>query len=275
MHFDLIQSLSLAGNPATPNDDRAGTGDTHGWVIDGATDLGPPGLVGARGGAAWLADRAQRAFTGAAPAESIEGLCEAVAAQLAADYAAARTRDPLDRWELPIAAFLAVRIGDGALECGWLGDCVGLHRRGDSVTRIGPPREAGEAEAQSAASLAQHGLGSVQRSAPILDALRASRNRPGRTVLGVEPEVMTRLRTLRIDCAPGDTLLLMTDGFAALIDSYAAFDEPGLMAALDEQGLDALATRLRAIEREDAACARYPRFKRSDDATALWLRIGG
>ena len=55
MHLDLIQSLSLAGKPDVANDDRIGSADLHAWVIDGATDLGPPGLLGQRGGAAWLA----------------------------------------------------------------------------------------------------------------------------------------------------------------------------------------------------------------------------
>ncbi len=50
MYFDLIQTVSLAGDAVIPNDDRGGTAHNRAWVIDGATDLGPPGLVGARGG---------------------------------------------------------------------------------------------------------------------------------------------------------------------------------------------------------------------------------
>lgn len=274
MHFDLIQSLSLAGASDTPNDDRAGTADAHAWVIDGATDLGPPGLMGARGGAAWLSGEAHAAFT-AADAAPIEAMCEAVAAHLAAGYAATRTRDPLGRWELPMAAFLAARLAENTLECGWLGDCVGLLRSGDRVTRLGPVREAKDAEAERAASMAQHGLGNVKKSAPILENLRASRSRPGIAVLGVEPETMRQLETARMPCAPGDELLLMTDGFSALIDAYAAFDATALMDALAEHGLARLGIRLREIEADDAACTRFPRFKISDDATALWLRIGG
>ena len=49
----------------------------------------------------------------------------------------------------------------------------------------------------------------------------------------------------------------------------------GAVALLSGRGLADLASELRAIEREDAACRRFPRFKRSDDATALWLRVAG
>jgi hypothetical protein len=274
MHFDLIQSLSLAGAIATPNDDRAGASNTLGWVIDGATDLGPPGLMGARGGAAWLASEAQIAFTDA-PDAPIETICQGLADRLAGAYAAARTRVPEGRWELPMSSFLAVRLAGDTLETAWLGDCAGLLRGAGGVTRLGPPRQEKDAEAEKAASLAQHGLGSPKRSAPILEELRIARSGPGKRILGVEPETMASLETARIGCAPGDDVLLMSDGFSALIDAYAALDEAALMHALAEPGLAQLAARLRAIEAADSDCSRFPRFKTSDDATALWLRIGG
>lgn len=274
MRFDLIQSLSLAGDPAIPNDDRSGSRDRIAWVIDGATDLNPPGLVGPRGGAAWLADEAGAALTHVSDAP-VESILPALAARMADRFDEARTRDPLGRWELPIAALLLARLTDDALECGWLGDCAGLLRRANGeVVRLGRPPVERDRETELAKSLAQHGLGSIKgRDDPVVDTLRASRERPGLVVLGVEGSA-DAAEYQRTPCASGDELLLMTDGFAALIDSYAAFDAAALMAALPREGLAGLATRLRAIEAEDAACTRYVRFKTSDDATALWLRVG-
>ncbi len=275
MHFDLLQSISLAGDSAVPNDDRAGAGARHAWVIDGATDLGPPGLVGARGGAAWLAGEAQAGFA-ASSGESIAAVYADVADRILAAWERDRIREPEGRWELPLASSLAVRLDDAALEIGWLGDCVGFLWRNGTATRLGPVREVRSSEADRAARLAAHGLGSVKRAAaPILDDLRATRGRPGIRVLSVDPGHMAELDTARLACAPGDELLLMSDGYAALIDGYAAYDDAGLVEAIRARGLAALAGELRAIEAEDAACTRFPRFKASDDATALWLRIGG
>ncbi|RYE85874.1 MAG: hypothetical protein EOO78_37840, partial [Oxalobacteraceae bacterium] len=200
-------------------------------------------------------------------------LCRGVADRLAGAYAADRTRDPLGRWELPTASFLAVRLDDAALEVAWLGDCTALLVRGDTVRRLGPAQDSHDAETALAASLTQHGLGAPKRSAPILDELRARRGRPGVHVLSVEPEMMEHLEAIHLPCAPGDELLLMTDGFAAPIDSYGLLDDAGLALLLESEGLAGLAQRLRAIENADSACTRFPRFKTSDDATALWLRI--
>ena len=43
----------------------------------------------------------------------------------------------------------------------------------------------------------------------------------------------------------------------------------GLMAAVQEKGLAALGAELRAIEDADADAEKFPRFKKSDDATAV------
>lgn len=273
MHFDLIQSISLAGNAAIANDDRAGAGDALAWVIDGATDLGRPGLLGGRGGAAWIAMEANAALAAAGDG-SIAAITRAMMARIARRFEAQRRREPVSRWELPVASFLAAKLEDGALHCAWLGDCSGLLGGPDRVERIGPSPDGKQAEAERAASMAGHGLGSLKaRPGPIIAELRASRERPGRHTLGVDPLDPVEPGLATFACAPGDSLLLMTDGFAALVESYAAFDEAGLLAALPEIGLAGLAARLRAIEAEDSDCTRFPRFKRSDDATAIWLRI--
>jgi hypothetical protein len=45
------------------------------------------------------------------------------------------------------------------------------------------------------------------------------------------------------------------------------------MAKAMNDGLAALAEELRAIEEADAQGRKFPRFKKSDDATAILLRV--
>ncbi|OYY76463.1 MAG: hypothetical protein B7Y43_14990 [Sphingomonas sp. 28-62-20] len=271
MRFDLLQSISLAGESSVPNDDRVGTGDALAWVIDGATDLGDPGLLGSRGGAAWIAMEANAAFAAAGDAP-LMAVCKGVFARLSRRFDAVCTRAPASRWELPSAAFLVARVTAEGLELGWLGDCSVLIRRGTLVERIGPPAERGD-ESARAARHAGHELAQKPRPASIIDSLRTSRERPGRQVLGVEPEGADMVNLAIVPVAVGDELLLMTDGFAALVDGYGAMDEAALMAAVAAEGLAPLATKLRAIEAGDAECVRFPRYKISDDASALWVRV--
>lgn len=244
MHFDLIQSLSLAGKPEVPNDDRIGCADQHAWVIDGATDLGPPGLLGERGGAAWLAAAAQRAFHGASGA--LQQVCESV--------------------------FVAVALEGAELSCAYMGDCVVLHRSAQGIGFLTPEPDREAERAEAAALGPGTGAFGVRTPAVVADR-RAARERP-KAVLSIDAQqARDGTRYVRSAVSVGDEVILMSDGFAALFDTYDVYDPAGFIAQLEAHGLAALAQTLRAIEQEDAACLRYPRFKASDDASAIWLRV--
>jgi hypothetical protein len=273
VHFDVIETLSLAGDVGGANDDRAGASDRLAWVIDGATDLGEPGLLGPRGGAAWIAAEADRTFT-AATARDLGDICKAVFDGIANSFMNDRTRDPIGAWELPSAALLAVTLNDGELDLAWLGDCTGFIIGEGAPRRIGPAPQVRDRESMLAESLAEHGLGRKERAAPVLSTLRHTRANPERAVLGVDPAGIARMKRGRAPCQAGDDVILMTDGFAAITDLYGLMTPDELAGSLRNDGLVGIARRLREAEAADAACIRWPRFKRGDDATAIWLRIG-
>jgi len=72
---------------------------------------------------------------------------------------------------------------------------------------------------------------------------------------------------------PGSTVLLATDGLLALVSDYGAYSTDSLMAAASNKGLAVLGEELRIIESGDAGGDKFPRFKKSDDATALLLQL--
>jgi hypothetical protein len=272
MHLDLIQSISLGGKTSVPNDDRTGCGHRHAWVIDGATDLGKPGLMGDRGGAAWLASEAQRAF--ALASGTMQDICHSVFDGVAAAYLRDRQREPVAGWELPRAAMAAVALENDRLACAFINDCTVIHRGAQGVSYLtpAPDRQSERAEAEALGP----GVGAASvRSEAVLADRRAARQMP-KPVLSVDASEARRVtQYTHAMVAPGDDILLMTDGFSALIETYAAYDLTSLMAGVLDLGLSSLAAELRRIEHDDAACLRYPRFKASDDATAIWLRVAG
>jgi hypothetical protein len=73
--------------------------------------------------------------------------------------------------------------------------------------------------------------------------------------------------------SPGTILLLVTDGFLALASDYDLCGMKAFVDAAQTRGLAALGKELRTTEEADPEGARFPRFKKSDDATALLLRI--
>lgn len=68
--------------------------------------------------------------------------------------------------------------------------------------------------------------------------------------------------------------LLMSDGFSALFNKYKCIDKNNFFNIIDkEETLESLYLKLREIEDEDEEGIKYTRFKKSDDASAIYISI--
>lgn len=272
MHFETLQSISLNGDPNKPNDDRFGSTSALAWIIDGATDLGAPGLLGPQGGAAWLASTTDAAFSMVQESQ-IQTTCQTVFEQIERQFHDQKSREPVADWELPKAAFAAAQIVDGNLEFAWAADCpILLISEDRTVWCTGAPdstAEASDAEALGTGIGADH-----EMSGAVLSDRRAHRAHANHEALSTQADAsaaVTHYASLPISV--NDELLLMSDGFASLVSDYKLYSAGGLIEAARNVGLAKLAIELRMIEETDSSCLSYPRFKVSDDATALWLRV--
>jgi hypothetical protein len=158
-----------------------------------------------------------------------------------------------------------------------LGDCRMFAQDADGMVHVkGGAEGSRDAEARAAAKQKDADKPLLERTATIemLRNNRASLNKPGAEwTFGVDPACAEHARLWEISITRPTHLLLMTDGFAVLADQYGAYDPAGLVRAAIDKGLEELGRELRAIERADAAGAKHPRFKASDDATALLMRL--
>jgi hypothetical protein len=281
MPFELIDALSAPGNPAKANDDSYCHAGAMAAVFDGATGLGENLLPGASD-AAWLARLgAERLAAHAAGLGAYDAL-RAAAIDVEEAYERERSRPPAERYEIPVASMMMVETaGENGLSAFWFGDCAALVLRpGEAAEVVGEAFGKRQAEAARAAQLAaSHGInpaGAVNREA-FLPALRASRARynteGGSWVFGPTRDCADRAARGTLAAPAGSVVLLASDGFLALGADYQRYDATGLVAAARERGLAALLEELRAIERDDPEGVLYPRFKTSDDATAVMLRV--
>jgi hypothetical protein len=274
----LIESLSLAGDRTKQNDDAHGSVGHWAWVIDGATDLYAPPHTPHASDAAWIAHalNAQLAAHAAASADG-QGLIRMCAGVLAGEFS--RWADPPEGWRRPAASLVLMReLADGIAAFD-LGDSrlFALDADGKSFAIGGPDGAASKEARQARAIISEDASGPPLSRQDVLEALRPrhmTRNRPGGWwVFAPDPACADHVRTHHLQLARPAHVLLATDGFAALADRYGALTPEGLVAGAVNEGLAALAVKLRAIEGEDAGGARHPRFKKSDDATALLLRL--
>jgi Protein phosphatase 2C len=278
MHPEIIDSLSLAGDRAKVNDDAFGCAGARLWVLDGATGLGSSLLPG-RSDAAWIARTANRLLHTHHAIRETAQLMRVVIEGVVSAFEAESLRSPGQRWELPVASFLMITLGQSEAEAVWLGDCRAILSIGGKIVTCGETPD-GEAEERAFAARIGGALGAsaMLRSPEVIEQLRLARNAcnaGGRWLLGLEPRAAEHLehRTFPLDGPVSG--LAMSDGFSALELKYKRHAPEALLRAAPARGLAAFAAELRRIEEvEDPDGVAFPRFKRSDDATAVLFRAG-
>jgi hypothetical protein len=67
---------------------------------------------------------------------------------------------------------------------------------------------------------------------------------------------------------------LLSDGVSCLVELYAVVDWPEFLDNLEQHGPGHVISRVREVEDADPIGTRWPRYKRSDDATAAFC-LGG
>lgn len=273
----FVEAISLAGDRNKQNDDAFGFADRRAWVLDGATDLHDAPLTRGVSDAAWLAHFANARLHAAAPGDDLRQIVRMGSVWAAQAFAAASNNARYEQWQSPISSLLMLEaMPDGARGLD-LGDSRVFALDADGAVHIaGGVVDAADAESELAARQDDADKPLLQRSATIgmLRAMRAGLNREGaHWTFGLDPRCADHAQSWSFMLRRPAHVLLMTDGFAALVDRYRAYDAAGLVRAALDKGLQELGRELRAIEAADADGARHPRFKASDDATALLMRL--
>lgn len=127
-------------------------------------------------------------------------------------------------------------------------------------------------EQQQALAAASHGTAEHHAAfAELTTALRGHRNRPGGFwVAAVDPQAAYEALSGSFDRADVRSAAAMTDGASILADRFDVMEWPETFGVLSAEGPLGLLHRVRRIEAEDAAGARWPRGKIHDDATVVY-----
>jgi hypothetical protein len=282
MKFALLDSLTLPGNSSKPNDDAMAYDEHAAVVFDGATGLGD-NLMPGDSDAAWLATfGARRLMAHLRDGDAPKDAARAAMADAQKSYEALRRRAPKERWEIPYASMMLACANAKGANMLWFGDCAALVKRPDApVEVVGVAFGARTLESGNVAKLAaKHGLAPAAgiNRPEYLDALRKARSKTntdkGHWIFAPDPVGASHASEQKMIAPAGTVFLLCSDGFLALASDYGCYTPETLIEAAQKKGLKALGEELRAVEAGDPEGIKFPRFKTSDDATALLLRLG-
>lgn len=281
MKFKLLDVVSSGGNPVKANDDAWMAGSALAAVIDGATSLNDPIMPG-KSDAAWFAHLAAERLLARQHCGSAHAALLAAVIDLEQAFVAQRSRPPVAMHEMPCASLMLIAPASEAdVAALWFGDCSAIVQRPDApILLIGDALEKRAIEANEVTKLAeQAGVdpASASTRAEFLPSLRTSRDRynhgDGAWIFVPDVSCVDHAKSAEFS-APAETIILLaSDGFTALISDYGVYDAAGLVEAAMTKGLTSLVEELRTIESSDPTGKQFARYKKSDDATAVLVKI--
>jgi Protein phosphatase 2C len=116
----------------------------------------------------------------------------------------------------------------------------------------------------------------LRRRVQLTRALRRARNRPGGYwVAAADPQAASQALTGSLPSKTLRRAVLLSDGASRLVEPFGLATWEELLELLDENGPEELLRQVRAAEAVDPEGRQWPRTKRSDDATAVYLALDG
>lgn len=279
-----VDAFTEAG-PGRANEDRMGTTGTSAWILDGTTGLSEERLLPGPSDAAWFVEATEEALSRCMPAglETFEAL-QRVGREVRRRFHSAALQEGSEDLEGPAASLAVARHRAGrGLELANVGDCRILLRdaRG-SVEAFGssPVSELDRQVVAKLVELRRRGVASYAEAwHHLVDVIKANRllanSNGGYWVFDLSERWLPYVESRMFEWRHGDHLLLVSDGFYRLVDTFGFYSDQDLFQAALDGGLVAMGRQLRDAERKDPECLDYPRIKVHDDATALLVRLEG
>ena len=283
--FEILDLVSVRGDRDRANEDACGYNRNGVFVIDGATGLGDDQYVeGYASDAAWIAQHVRDALSSSLDCRTdLRHLVRNISQQARDRFS--RLGPDIPRYAWPSCSFALVRDSGNGFEFAGLGDCSlyisDSSGKTDSMSSL-PELFVQEQEAARVFVDRAGGLGKAAKllvNGEVLAALRRERekqNTPENDIwtLGLVPDAADHMMVKRLSLEGKVTALLCTDGFADLCVLFGRYRPGELISVSLNEGLAFLVAELREMEQKiDPEGKTYPRFKRSDDATAVLFQI--
>ena len=265
-----VSFASRAGSLSKSNEDFVAASPSVAVVLDGLS-APPPLGTGCLHGTPWFVSQLGTQLVSAAMTARDEPLEDLVAGAITrvADRHA-HTCD-LDHPGTPSSSLAVLREHDQRVEYLLLFDSV-IVVDGPSGLMVVTDRRVDEFAQQEHQATREYPIGSPahqDRMQKLVAAQRRHRNQPdGYWVAGAKSTAAYRAV---IGSQPRDQVslaALLSDGVSCLVELYAAVDWLELLGIMEQHGPTQLISRVRDIEDADPIGTRWPRYKRSDDATA-------
>lgn len=277
MTFTKYETISFPGTEI--NEDIAYASDFCGWIIDGATGLNNKILTPSDSDAKWYAEQWHGYLLKNISNMDIDlktmisnGI-DIIKEQFYNEICASR----VDKLDIPSGCIAVIRLRNDKIEYFVLGDCLILYKKGNTSLIIQDDKlKKFDGEVIKLISkLMSEGQTFPEARQRVKNQLirnRLLRNTSeGYWVLEFDKSTVDNAVYGEIEDINPIKLLLMSDGFYSICDTFNLIEYNDLITAVEDKGLEYLYRILRNTENLDSECVMYPRLKKSDDSSAVFL----
>lgn len=270
MHAEIA---TVPGSPDQPNEDWAAATPTVAVVLDGLTT--PRDLEsGCLHGVPWYVEHLGSALLARLADHTVE--LTACLAGAIEDVASLHTDTcDLSNPGTPQSTVAAVRVRDSELEWLALADAIIVFDRNDEVQVISDDRvEQAAASQRDEALRSRVGTNEHEQDVSrLVEVQRRVRNRPGGYwVAAADPAAASESITGAVPLAEVKRVAVLSDG-AARLAKFGLAGWEQILRTLAEEGPRTLIDQVRKVEATDPTGERWPRYKASDDASAVHVRF--
>jgi hypothetical protein len=270
-----VSFASWPGSLSKANEDFVAASPKVAVVLDGLS-APPPLGTGCLHGTPWFVAQLGAQVISAANTASDEPLQDLVAGAITRVADSHAHSCDLDHPGTPSSSLAVLREQDQRVEYLLLFDSV-IVLDGPSGLVVVTDRRVDAFARQEDLATREHLIGSPahqERVQDLVAAQRRHRNQPGGYwVAGAKPAAAHQAVTGSRPRDQVNRAALLTDGVSCLVELYAAAEWPELLDSMQQHGPTHVISRIRELEDADPSGNRWPRYKRSDDATAVFCLL--
>ncbi|MCT4595328.1 MAG: hypothetical protein N4A57_13845 [Anaeromicrobium sp.] len=262
------------------NEDIANINEYGAWVLDGATGLNGKNIMHEESDAKWFVTWWDEYIS--------KNICRAESLQIIVKRGIKLIKDEffnftggqLSKLDFPSSSIVIIRWVDGYLEYFSLGD-VALIIQNEEKNEIIMDHKIGKLDNKVFKAIEdlmnREKKTMIEAKGEIMDLIidnRLLKNREdGYWILGFDERASDNGLYGKIKVRKNTKIFIGSDGFYALGEKYNYLSMDELIKYVEKLGLDKLYNILRRIEEEDWDGKAYPRFKKNDDASAIYLEF--
>lgn len=261
------------------NEDAAGINEYGAWLLDGATGLSGTVLTNEKSDARWYTQRWDN-YLAYSLKENLS-LMEIIAngiSYISAEFDKAIKYKPCSKLDYPSSSVTVLKWHERYIEYFSLGDSPMIIQIKDDFKEITDKKVlALDKKVFDAMNIViqKNNISAWKAKSIIMPMIKEHRmlynTEGGYWILGFDKRAVSKASQGIIEVTEPTKILMASDGFSALVDKYHAIDKKDFISQVEEKGLYMLYDYLRTIENEDDCGIRYPRYKKSDDASAIFF----